>query len=295
MNDDFESLSITTDFNGIKNNPKQAILNASNAGFEYAMWCHESDSDHIYSQKEINDIKNILKRRNIKLLDIHGSTGREKYWLAEKGDTQRKGLELIENRIKMAKELNIDTIVLHVFSEEDAKFSWVKFNSAMDYLMPILKRERVRIAFENLCEEIALDGYHPENTETLYNIFQFYDSPLIGMCLDSGHWNISGYSYGPDSQINLFKDKIFALHLSDNYGINDDHRIPFLGTVDWDGLIKFLARSSYGKRPLNFESMLKTHADEGMKAEEFLYLMKLTGDSLSKARKKTANNLKLFS
>ena len=37
--------------------------------------------------------------------------------------------------------------------------------------------------------------------------------------------------------INKFKNKVFAIHLHDNFKINDDHNLPFDGTVDWNDAI----------------------------------------------------------
>ena len=77
----------------------------------------------------------------------------------------------------------------------------------------------VRLAFENLTV-----------LEHLNAVYKQFSSPLVGFCYDSGHEN---WNHPDKDCLTLYGDKLFALHINDNFGDADSHMLPFDGTVDW--------------------------------------------------------------
>ena len=77
----------------------------------------------------------------------------------------------------------------------------------------------VRLAFENLTV-----------LEHLNAVYKQFSSPLVGFCYDSGHEN---WNHPDKDCLTLYGDKLFALHINDNFGDTDSHMLPFDGTVDW--------------------------------------------------------------
>ncbi|MHC4480714.1 MAG: sugar phosphate isomerase/epimerase family protein [Planctomycetota bacterium] len=80
----------------------------------------------------------------------------------------------------------------------------------------------------------------------------------LGICLDTGHLSVvraqapdtvpSEYDFVLQAGVHLK-----ALHVADNDGSADQHRLPFAGgAADWDGLIKGLREVGYGGL-FNFE------------------------------------------
>ena len=53
-----------------------------------------------------------------------------------------------------------------------------------------------------------------------------------------------------------FKDRLLVLHLNDNDGSGDQHKLMFSATVDWTRMAQILATSSYNK-PLGMEVVMK--------------------------------------
>ena len=78
----------------------------------------------------------------------------------------------------------------------------------------------VKIAIENV-----------SNSQMLNHVLDTIESPMLGLCYDSGH----DYIWSPTPYIILekYKDRLFAIHLHDNIGENDDHLAPGEGKVNW--------------------------------------------------------------
>ena len=74
------------------------------------------------------------------------------------------------------------------------------------------------------------------------------------------------------------KDRLISLHLHDNDGYGDQHKLPFSGTVDWGRLVTILGSSAYTKC-ISMESGM---ANEGIESEEeFLARAFVVGSRLS--------------
>lgn len=74
------------------------------------------------------------------------------------------------------------------------------------------------------------------------------NSPLVKICLDTGHANIAGENL--PQMIETFGSRLDCLHLNDNFGKrsgqNEDlHLFPGEGTVDWQQVSAALKRSGY--------------------------------------------------
>ena len=64
----------------------------------------------------------------------------------------------------------------------------------------------------------------------------------IGVCYDCGH----DHCHFKDAfNFDKFKDKIFCIHIHDNYGKIDDHLIPGDGTVNYDYVLDGLKRANF--------------------------------------------------
>ena len=53
-------------------------------------------------------------------------------------------------------------------------------------------------------------------------------------------------------EMKAYGSRLYALHLHDNRGTDDDHQPPFFGTIDWPDLLGWLQEIGYA-RSLNFE------------------------------------------
>jgi len=90
-----------------------------------------------------------------------------------------------------------------------------------------------------------------ENTSDITNLSFVFDkirSPALGLCFDAGH----AYCRNPfKDMLAAYGDRLFAVHLHDNDGYKsgkreeDQHKLPFDGTVDWPLVMKKIAETGY--------------------------------------------------
>ncbi|MCC6581547.1 MAG: sugar phosphate isomerase/epimerase [Phycisphaeraceae bacterium] len=94
----------------------------------------------------------------------------------------------------------------------------------------------------------ALDGGYTclamENLPTLslcylQTLLGKLDRPNIGMCFDTGHYNVRPEGT-LEHALKIFSPRMVHLHLSDNDGLSDQHQPPGKGNFDWGTLLKCL-------------------------------------------------------
>lgn len=228
------------------------------AGFTHINWNPDAGSSYMYAMSEMIHIAEIIDDADLKVKTIHGANGRHhvmeidsffqdrrKDYVSPLECFRQAGIELIENRIILAKLLDCDNIVMHVAHPEGEweGFLAILFKS-LDQLRPIAEKHGVRIAVENL-------GYPGDETATLFDsIFARYPIDYLGWCYDSGHAHFVDKSL---SLLESYRERIIATHLHDNNGARDDHLLPGDGNIDWDGVVKGIAASPY-ELPLNYET-----------------------------------------
>lgn len=224
-------LSIATDYAQGTGDPSPFLRRIADAGFSHIHWCHQWNTDFLYSDSEIAQIKKWTEEYRLNLLDLHGSSGQEKCWFSEKEYERLAGVELVKNRIGMTASLGGDAVVMHV-GDKDA----TPLRRSLDEVMPFAKSRNIRIAVEN--------STSAEHFPMLERLLTDYPPDFLGICYDSGHGNISGNGL---ERLAACADRILCIHLHDNDGSGDQHKVPFSGTVDWQTLTSIIARSSYRK------------------------------------------------
>ncbi len=240
--------SINTDYIKDHDSPEPYLRQIAEAGFSHVHWVHHWKGDFLYSKSEIDQIGRWLKEYGLKLNDLHATEGREKFWLSTDEYAQLAGVELVKNRLDMTAQLGGDAIVMHIqpywLDDNPRPQFWDVFQRSMDAVLPYARERGVKIAFENL---------YPINHETLKQVLARYSPDDVGICYDPGHGNIVGS--GLDF-LEVVKERLLVLHLNDNDGSGDQHKLMFSATVDWARMARLVATSSYDK-PLGMEVVIK--------------------------------------
>lgn len=104
-------------------------------------------------------------------------------------------------------------------------------------LIPYAKEENIRIAIENIPNTIT------ETVDGLISLFDALHDPVFTVCFDVGHAHFTGHD--PAVMIHALGARIGCTHIHDNDGSGDQHRVPFYGTVDWEGVMRALAAIGY--------------------------------------------------
>ena len=129
--------------------------------------------------------------------------------------------------------LGADTVILHA----GADYSHDAQRQSLEELLPSAQRIGVRIALENLPGQ----GF-----SRALPLVREFDHEMLGYCLDTGHAVLNdsqGFDDLSDAEANL--SKLYSLHLHDNDGSGDTHRLPFTGTVPWKRIAGLIADSPY--------------------------------------------------
>ena len=241
-------LSMTTDYVASTGDPSPYLKDIANAGFTHVHWCHQWNTDFLYSKPEIDQIGTWLREFGLKVLDLHGSMGPEKNWASPREYERQAGVELVRNRIEMTARLGGDVVIMHVPAETGCQ----PLRRSLDELRETARQLGVRIALEN--------GSFPAIRELL----AAYEPGYLGLCYDSGHGNL--VADGLD-RLAAIKGRLISVHLHDNNGLEDEHKPVFTGTVDWPRLARILAESSYRKCVSTEANMRKL---PGMAEHDFL-------------------------
>ena len=240
--------SINTDYIKDHDSPEPYLRQIAEAGFSHVHWVHHWRGDFLYSRSEIDQIGRWLKAYGLKLNDLHATEGREKFWLSTDEYARLAGVELVQNRLDMTARLGGDAIVMHIqpywLDDKPRAQFWEVLQRSMDAILPYARERGVKIAFENL---------YPVNHGTLKQVLARYSPDDVGICYDPGHGNMVG---GGLDFLEAVKDRLLVLHLNDNDGSGDQHKLMFTETVDWERMARLVAASSYDK-PLGMEVVMK--------------------------------------
>lgn len=124
-----------------------------------------------------------------------------------------------------------------------------RFEEVVDYANEI----GVEIGFENT----KVPGYQKYLLKNLKG--------KAGICLDFGHAHAH---FKDDFDFDFFKNKITSVHLHDNFGVKDDHLLPFDGNLDWQWAMSELKKAGYSG-PLTLEIVYHRDYVEKMSVKEF--------------------------
>lgn len=257
-----KKIAVATDFLGSHHDVFDAMKTLAEAGFTHLHWCHEWCTTYFYSDREIADFGVAMRALGLSLLDIHGSDGGGSghvncSWSSPDPVGRQAGVELVLNRLRMMAMLHGEgTLMMHIpfygvlQSKEGRAATTRRYEAlrrSLDELVPVAQALKIPLALENMVKE---------NYEILEQLFADYPADAVGLCYDSGHGNIQVSETIPASGIEFLernKDRLLALHLHDNRGLQDEHQPPRYGTIDWPRLVKAIRSSKSYQGPLSFE------------------------------------------
>ena len=107
-------------------------------------------------------------------------------------------------------------------------------------LVALAEDRGVQLAFENL-RNLAL-------------VLETFPSRYVGFCYDSCHHR--NYAAGQDL-LAQYGGRLMAVHLHDNGGAHNQHRLPLDGDIDWAEVMLHLAQTGYqgatSLEPMNWD------------------------------------------
>ncbi|PWM43736.1 MAG: sugar phosphate isomerase/epimerase, partial [Clostridiales bacterium] len=184
--------------------------------------------DNPNETKQLNP--ELARKKGLHIENIHTPfLGVNEFWIDNLDGEEYLKQQMI--CIDDCKNHEIQIMVLHInqglIPPPISKVGLERLNKLIDKA----ENENVYLAFENM-----------RNLEHLQYIFYKIQSEKTKFCYDSGHHNCKTSS---EDLLTEFSDKLIAINLHDNNGLDDEHKLPFDGTIDWNSTIQSLKKSNY--------------------------------------------------
>ena len=183
--------------------------------------------------------------------DCRGPCGRpwQQPWSNAAGDAARRELAVRETLLSLdlARVLPYETLVLHVgVPHEHAAGGDNQRDAARRSLEAIAERATdvdVALALEVIPNDLS-------SADALVRLLESdIDVGDAGVCLDFGHAHLAGDVV---EAVETLSGYVIATHVHDNKARQDDHLMPFEGSIDWAGALLALQKVGYDGR-LTFE------------------------------------------
>lgn len=165
-------------------------------------------------------------------------------------------------------EQHVPTLVVHLSDgmqpPEPSKIGLERLKKVVE----TAEKFQIRLAFENLKDIPQL--------EAVMKTFSSYQ--YTGFCYDSGHHHCCNQNY---PYLEKYGHKLFALHLHDNDGTRDSHRLPFDGNTQWEYICGKIIKVGY-VGGVSLEVQAFQNYEEKMNAESFIQKAHSSGEKIQK-------------
>ncbi len=208
------------------------------------VFCSGAHFDYA-SSEAVRDLAGWLEERGMELHSMHSPTQRDTGGRHEGGlpisisDGERvrrlDAVDEVKRAIDVAERIPFKYLVQHLGSSRqsaDPRFIDAAFNS-LEHLAIFAKQRGVTIALENTTHEIGAPL-------TLVNFIKETHLNDLRFCLDVGHAHMGGGNCGA---FETMHERLVTTHVHDNHGDEDEHLMPFEGTIDWDAALQMIAEA----------------------------------------------------
>jgi len=255
---------------------KSKLLLLKEAGIKYIEVKPKEGHFNYHDPKYLDEMSKEFKRNGIKIISMHMPTHGADISLIEEYGRVWSVREVEKTALALLR-LGGEILVVHPGSEiEDEKARKARREKSEQSLEEILKfceHWGIKVVLEN-----TLPGKTGDSIPEILEIIKKFNSKNLGICLDTGHYNIASSLYNHSEVAECLpeiKDYLCHLHIHDNFGKNDDHSLPYEGNIDWKGLIKGLKEINY-QGAFMFELRKKTNNEEILRTikESYINLFK---------------------
>ena len=247
------------------------------AGFEAVDW----NIDHAWDQSKLRkgeltgcifekSPEEVLEyyRRELEIIRANGLAITQAHapfpaYLEEVPELLDYAIEIYKGCIRLCDAAGCKNLVVHGISASpkqpglSLKQADVLNMKLYQSLIPVLKETQVTVCLENLFT--GADGQIYEGTcSDAGEAVRYIDAlnakagrECFGLCVDTGHLNLLRKNV--TEYIRTVGKRIACLHVHDNDGRDDLHRMPFTGTLRWEDLLAALREVGYSG-DLSFET-----------------------------------------
>lgn len=265
-------------------------------GVDFTLFYHSvANKDDVYAkgQAAVEEyflkLKNLADSYGIEISQVHGRANG--YGLTEESSAlfvRNTELDCIAARVLGAKYCVIHTPPITYVGDIPAEQFDAIHDRMMDEILPYAAREGVKIALETHGYSLKLEkmeyfGYIDNLINAVSRAKQRNKeySDYVCVCVDTGHTNlITRHGHGSvGDAIRKLGSLVEALHMHDNNGIRDQHKMLRTGIIDWDDVFSALEEVGY-KGWYNLENVL-THFGKGLEIDVAAFSVKTLRHALA--------------
>lgn len=223
---------------------------AEKAGFRYISMGFGEECADLFGRSDwemrIMELEKEIKRHHLVCVNTHLPT----YFLPLSGEIKDKTIDLAQFRcLKATNMLGADVTAYHgrthMTDGADLEKSFEETKQELEVLVPEAEKQGVLIGVENLPLFSTIASYiFPCFTPEHIRLIDYFNSKNICAVWDTGHANLMDYNQ-PD-EIRKLGSRIKATHIHDNDKWNDQHLPPFMGNIDWTGILEAFKDIGYG-------------------------------------------------
>ncbi|MBQ9797650.1 MAG: sugar phosphate isomerase/epimerase [Clostridia bacterium] len=217
---------------------------------ENGIYCSELSDEHGRELLDRNDdisatakaFSAFLKEKNFELSQGH-------LYLSIKICSDESALQTLYRWIDFYEMIGIKNMVLHcdnmlqtsLTRQERVEKNIEKLKALAEYI----KDKEITVCLENLRPHFSEDEELVDrNADDLLYIIDRVGSDRLGICLDTGHLNLTDKNQR--EFILKAGSRLKAIHIADNEGKSDQHLMPFTcGQVDFCDVVKALHQVNY--------------------------------------------------
>jgi len=231
--------------------PTEALRQYEGTGFryfDYSFYSVALDRNHPFMEDNWKDIVYAVQEEaeqlGFRFVQSHGPA------CLFQSDGIERELAAMKRSIEACGMLGIKNMVIHSglfpqYKYPDDQLAYFKETEPFwRALIPAMEQYDVSILFENTTIKHCEGGaYFPIYGRDLNAFVEFMNHPLFGAAWDVGHAHLDGIDHY--TEITQMGKNLKALHIHDNNGSYDQHTAPFLGTLDFDSLMRGLIAADY--------------------------------------------------
>lgn len=139
--------------------------------------------------------------------------------------------------------------VFHALNDPTTMNERVQLQRNRDVYDPLVEqaaRLGIGIAIENMVQPHGEGAEHRYFSlpEEMIALCDDYNCPEVKICWDFGHGNTAV----PDRHreaLQMLGDRLVCVHVDDNFGLADDHLLPFCGSIKWEELMPVLGELNF--------------------------------------------------
>lgn len=225
-----------------------------------------------HDPKYLDEMSKEFKKNEIEVISMHMPTNGVDISLIEEYDRVWSVREVEKTALALLR-LGGEILVVHPGSEiKDERMRKARREKSKQSLEEILKfceHWGIKIALED-----TLPGKTGDSITEILEIVGNFNSKNMGICLDTGHCNITSSLYNHSGVVECLpeiKNYLCHLHVHDNFGKSDDHSQLFEGNIDWKGFVSGLKKLKY-QGAFMFELRKKTNNEEILRTIKEFYL-----------------------